>query len=114
MDKTPALSDLEYFVSIVSIGSLSGAARKLRVQQSTLTVAIQRLERAAGASLLIRTRTGVQPTQAGRIFLERSQLLLEQWYGITQAVSGKKKDLRTRLSLGCHQSTGLYALKKLF
>lgn len=112
MDKTPALSDLEYFVSVVSEGSLTGASKRLRVQQSTLTMAIQRLETITGASLLVRARTGVQPTQAGKIFLERSKVLLEQWYAISNELSGKKMTMRTRLSLGCHQTTGLYCLKK--
>ncbi len=112
MDKTPTLSDLEYFISVVSEGSLTGASKRLRVQQSTLTMAIQRLETITGASLLVRARTGVQPTQAGRIFLEKSKVLLEQWYDVSNELSGKKKTMRTRLSLGCHQTTGLYALRK--
>jgi len=105
MDKTPAISDLEYFIAVVSGGSLTAASKKLRVQQSTLTMAIQRLEAITGASLLVRARTGVQPTQAGKIFLERSKVLVEKWYDISNELSGKTKTMRTRLSLGCHQTT---------
>lgn len=59
------LRQLEYFRAIVDAGSLSAAARALHVAQPTLTVAMRKLEREAGTSLLIRTAPGVVPTEAG-------------------------------------------------
>lgn len=114
MDKTPSLADLEYFSMVVAQGSITGAAKELRVQQSTVSIAIQRLESILGTSLLVRTRQGIEPTRAGRLFIEKAQSLLESWGELSRAISGSGKSYRTRFSLGCHQSTGLYTLKKFF
>jgi DNA-binding transcriptional LysR family regulator len=80
------------------------------VQQSTLTISLQRLEKISGANLLVRTKKGVKPTQMGKIFLEKSKLLLEQWSELKDEMNGKSA-FKKRILFGCHQSTGLYTLK---
>jgi DNA-binding transcriptional LysR family regulator len=110
MDKAPTLSDLEYFINVVTSGSLTRASKNLRVQQSTLTISLQRLEKISGTNLLVRTKKGVQPTQMGKIFLEKGKLLLEQWSALKDEMSGEET-FKHRILFGCHQSTGLYTLK---
>lgn len=67
---------LEYFKAIVDAGSLSGAARQLRMTQPPLSLAITKLEQELGVHLLERTAKGVNPTPAGRYLLENAERLL--------------------------------------
>jgi DNA-binding transcriptional LysR family regulator len=55
------------FVAAVEAGSLHGAADELGLTQSAVTKRIQALERRAGATLLERSRLGVEPTETGRM-----------------------------------------------
>ncbi len=53
------------FVAVLEAGSLSGAARRLRAQQPTLSRHIAELEAQLGVPLFERTGRGVTPTAAG-------------------------------------------------
>lgn len=112
MKKTPSLSDLEYFLTVVSNGSLLSASKTLGVQQSTLSVAIQRLESILEKSLLIRSRHGITTTREGQAFAGQARLLVEQWKEISESGSSKSSKSRERFSIGCHQSIGLYTLRR--
>lgn len=54
------------------------AARAIGISQPSLSRSIQELERRLGAKLFIRSRDGIEPTDVGRLFLERSQAVLVQ------------------------------------
>lgn len=112
MEKVPSLSDLQYLLAVISEGSFTKASRRLHVQQSTLTLAIQRVEQVVGHTLLVRNRTGVTPTRQGRTFMGKAQTLIESW---KMVVKDEEEDDRTfvaRFSIGCHQSIGRYVLKR--
>lgn len=70
------LRQLRYFVRTVELGSMSQAALDLEVAQSAISLQIQRLEGELSARLLLRTPTGVAPTDAGIAFLSHAQLAL--------------------------------------
>jgi DNA-binding transcriptional LysR family regulator len=70
--------DLEYFVTIVERGSLGAAAEALGVSQPSLSKCIQRLERALGVPLLVRSARGIAPTGLGEHLLHRSRHLLAE------------------------------------
>lgn len=63
------LRQIKYFVSTAESGSLSTAAKSLNISQSAITTAIQGLERDIGYKLLIRSKSGVDLTDEGRLFL---------------------------------------------
>jgi DNA-binding transcriptional LysR family regulator len=58
---------LAAFVAAVETGSIQDAAAALMLTQSAATKRIQSLERSLGAQLLVRSRSGVRPTQIGRV-----------------------------------------------
>ncbi|SHK51749.1 LysR family transcriptional regulator [Paraburkholderia terricola] len=70
------LRQLRYFVRIVECGSMGRAAIELDVVTSTLSQQISRLESELSVRLLQRTKTGIQPTEAGLAFWHRAQLVL--------------------------------------
>lgn len=58
-------SDLLLFDAIMREGSITGAARKLGEPKATVSRRLQRLEKAAGASLFDRTSRWLRPTPLG-------------------------------------------------
>ena len=75
------------FVTIVEAGSISKAASLLHIAQPALTQQIQALESDLGVNLLERTSKGVSPTDAGRLFFDRAQMLLRLAGSIRQDVA---------------------------
>ncbi|MFP3710061.1 LysR family transcriptional regulator [Paraburkholderia sp. SIMBA_009] len=67
---------LRVFVAIVDSGSISAAARKLRISQPTLSRQLQALEVRAGAALLRRDTHRMSLTDAGQQILADAQALL--------------------------------------
>ena len=61
------LRQCRYFVAVVDAKSITSAARKLHVVQSAVSHQVARLEEELQAMLLERTRSGVVPTEAGRL-----------------------------------------------
>lgn len=64
--RTPELAELRAFCAAVDLGSLSRAARLLRVSQPALSKRLRALEDLAGSPLLERSTRGVSPTPVGR------------------------------------------------
>ena len=73
------LRHLRFFVAIVEEGSFTTAAEKrLHTAQPSLSRQIRDLEYEVGTPLLLRNARGVEPTAAGRAFLEHARLALAQ------------------------------------
>ncbi len=104
------LTQLRYLLAIAQAGSLSAAAKKLRVSQPTLTVAMRRLEEELGSTLLTRDHRGVSLTSTGealRVHAEQAVSLLES---ATLQVRELERSLEGSFILGCHESLGAYFL----
>src|SRR4029450_7642752 len=73
------LRHLRYFVAVVEEGSLTTAAElRLHTSQPSLSRQIRDLEYQVGAELLSRSVHGVEPTAAGKAFLDHARLALMQ------------------------------------
>ncbi|WP_415924784.1 helix-turn-helix domain-containing protein [Streptomyces sp. AK08-01B] len=59
------------FVAVVEEGGLSAAARRLHISQPALSHTVSGLEREFGVQLLVRSSTGVRPTDAGLTLLAK-------------------------------------------
>ncbi|MEU1601324.1 LysR family transcriptional regulator [Streptomyces sp. NPDC005708] len=70
------LRELRAFVAVVEEHGMSAAARRLHVSQSALSQTVSSLERQLGLKLLIRTNTGVHPTQEGGALLAEARALI--------------------------------------
>ena len=63
------IAQVEAFVETARQGNLSRAAEALHVTQPALTARLQALEAELGSALFVRSRRGMQLTDAGRAFL---------------------------------------------
>ena len=75
MDRLEAMAML---VSSVEEGSLSAAARKLRIPVATLTRNVNELEATVGTKLLVRTTRKLLLTDAGADYVAAARRILEQ------------------------------------
>ncbi|MFF5278896.1 LysR substrate-binding domain-containing protein [Streptomyces sp. NPDC000133] len=64
------------FVAVVEEGGLSAAARRLHISQPALSHTVSGLEREFGVQLLVRSSTGVRPTDAGLTLLAEARGVL--------------------------------------
>jgi LysR family nitrogen assimilation transcriptional regulator len=70
------LRRLKYFIKIVDVGSLTQAADILHIAQPALSQQLATLEGEVDQQLLIRTKRGVTPTNAGKILYTHAQAIL--------------------------------------
>ncbi len=68
--------ELTNILTIAEEGSLSKAAEKLFVSQSSLSQFLKSYEAAIGCSLFVRTSTGMRPTEAGERVLEAAHQIV--------------------------------------
>ena len=73
------LKELNYVVTVANEGSISRAAEKLFMSQSSLSQAIRVLEQDLGTSVFVRTTRGVRPTAAGDAFIFHAKQILQQY-----------------------------------
>ena len=67
--------DLRFVLAIVRAGSLSGAARRLAVDQTTVGRRLNVLEERLGAALFFRSRAGFRLTEAGETALAQLEVM---------------------------------------
>lgn len=97
------LRQLRYFVRVVELGSISGAAQDLELVQSALSQQISRLESELSTRLLQRSPKGVTPTEAGLAFFHEAQLVLRH---VEQAVrAAQQARLTGSVSVGMAPTT---------
>jgi DNA-binding transcriptional LysR family regulator len=99
------LRQLEMFVSVAKLGSMSAAADALLVSQSAVASALNGLEQAFGAQLTIRRKAhGVGLTPSGRYVLDRAQGLLNAAVDLELHTADAGAQLRGALTLGCYRT----------
>jgi DNA-binding transcriptional LysR family regulator len=104
------LTHLRYFQVIATCGSLTAAARVLRVSQPALTVAMHNLEERFGTTLLLRERTGVRLTTTGEELLRHAAEMFALVERAEQQIKGLESGDVGNFVVGCHESLGAYFL----
>jgi DNA-binding transcriptional LysR family regulator len=98
------LRHLRMFVAVAEEGSIHGGARRLMIAQPALSSAMRKLEREVGGPLIIRSRQGVELTDAGNTLLRDAWKFLgqfDQMVAAVQDVAGcERQTLRVGLTAG--------------
>jgi DNA-binding transcriptional LysR family regulator len=72
------LTDLSLFRHVVEAGSITHGADRAHLALAAASTRIRNMEDVLGVPLLIRSRQGVTPTQAGRTLLQHARVILRQ------------------------------------
>ncbi|MFC1417788.1 LysR family transcriptional regulator [Streptacidiphilus cavernicola] len=100
------LRRLRYFLAVAEERNFTRAAERLHIAQPALSRQVRELERELGVELLSRTTHKVEPTEAGRMLLERGPALLDAadslWRGVRAFADGRLGSV----SLGYGMSAG--------
>jgi LysR family nitrogen assimilation transcriptional regulator len=101
---------LRYFVKIIDLGSLTGAAEVLHIAQPALSQQLSTLEEEFQQRLVIRTKQGVTPTAAGLVLYRHAQTILRQLDQACSDVSSAGQNLSGSVSIGLAPGTAASAL----
>jgi LysR family nitrogen assimilation transcriptional regulator len=101
---------LKYFVKIVDIGSMTQAANVLHIAQPALSQQLVTLETEMQQQLVIRTKRGVTPTEAGKVLYGHAQLILRQCEQAQSDVNATGLELSGQVSVGLAPGTAASAL----
>lgn len=85
--------DLKLFLAVARSGSISGAAKKLDIQHSTVSRRLRKLEEALGARLLERKNSGYELTPAGENVRQAADRMDTEVMQVDAAVLGKDANL---------------------
>jgi DNA-binding transcriptional LysR family regulator len=81
-------NDARYFLAVARLGSLSKAARHLRVQQSTVGRRLAALEAALDTRLFERTSDGYVATSAGEAFVAHAERIEDEALAAERQLAG--------------------------
>ncbi len=102
--------DLRFFLAIARHGSLSVAAKELRVAQSTVGRRLASLEASLGVRLLNRTPDGYVPTLAGESVREQAERLEAEALSLERNVAGRDTRLSGLVRVTCAQTVANHIL----
>lgn len=100
------LDGLVAFVAVANAGSISEAARQLRLSKSTVSERLTELERAIGANLLQRTSRQFALTADGSAFLERAKRIVAEANEAKEELSRRRGELAGPLRLAAPRGFG--------
>lgn len=72
------LTDLRLFANIVEAGSITGGAAQTHMTLASASQRVLGMEETLGTRLLLRSKQGVQPTEAGRTLVHHARIVLQQ------------------------------------
>ncbi|OLR92796.1 LysR family transcriptional regulator [Actinokineospora bangkokensis] len=98
------LRSLEYFVAVAEVGSFTGAAARLHLVQSTLSVAVRGLEHELGVPLFERSTRRVELTAAGRELLGPARAALRAAEAVRDTAAGLADGTSGTLRIGIMHS----------
>lgn len=86
-------AEIQDFLAVAETGSLSAAARKLRVSQPTMGRRISSLESNLGTSLFVRTARGLALTETGDKILDHARLMEHEALAVDRIAGGSDQTL---------------------
>lgn len=93
------LNSVTLLLEVVHGGSLSAAARTLRLPVSSVSRRIAALEEALGVALLVRTTRSLRLTDAGTLYVERAGRAVEELNAIHQDLRVLRDEPRGRVRI---------------
>lgn len=105
-----AWDDQQAFLAVVETGSLSGAARQLRVAQPTVRHRVEALEQALGTVLFTRSPGGLVPTEQARALAVHARAMSLASEAFVRAASGPSGEVAGTVRLSVSEFVGVEVL----
>lgn len=106
------ITDITNFVETSTCSTIVEAARKLEISQPALSESLKRLELDLGFIVFYRSRSGIQLTSSGKVFLAKAQSLMQSIDNLE--ITNDKENVfggRT-ITIGCHTTVAQYSIPK--
>jgi len=103
MDRIP---DLNLFLRVLDLGSISAAARSLDMSVAAASQRLQRLEQSLGVRLFHRTTRRLRLTREGEALVEQGRTLIEDLDALTNGLQKSAGDLAGTLRVSLPASFG--------
>lgn len=108
------LKQLEYFQMTSRLKNITRAAKRLRVSQPNITVAIKKLEAELGIQLFDRSQKQLSLTPEGAVFLNRIALALRNIQDAVLEVNDYKKLQKGTIKIGIPSMIGAFLFPRIF
>ncbi len=109
----PNWDDMRVFLAVARAESLSGAARRLRLDPATAGRRVARLEQAMGAPLFAKSPQGYALTEAGQRLLAHAERAEAEMVAGTEALSGRAGGLSGQIRVGAPDGCANYLLPQV-
>ena len=106
-------SDLSVILAICRAGSLSGAARTLGCNHSTVFRKLNAIETGTGVRFFERLPEGYAMTDAGRTAMEYAERIEAEVHGLSREVLGQDLRLRGRVTITAMEGLAIKVLPRL-
>jgi len=94
------LDQLKYAIEVMRTKQFSKAAENCHISQPSLSVQVSNLEAELGYKLFVRSRQGVEITEAGRELLTQAQTVVDQANQLKEMAREMKGEVKGHLKLG--------------
>ena len=101
------LRQIHYFVAIAERGSISAASACIHIAQPALSAQLAALENELGVALFTRHRRGVTLTEAGEVFFEHAEKIVEAMAAARSAVLSIASQPKGEVTFGLPVTTSM-------
>ena len=102
--------ELSYLLAIAEEKSISKAAERLYMSQSSLSESLSGMESRLGSKLFVRTSAGVRPTEAGLLMIQYANETLSEFHRVKDQIQDIKELKGGEVILGISSFRGSYLL----
>ncbi|WP_020678281.1 LysR family transcriptional regulator [Geopsychrobacter electrodiphilus] len=106
--------DMRFFLAVARTGSISGGAKQLEVQHSTVSRRLRALEETLGTRLIERKKTGYELTPAGEHIKQSAIRVEREMLGVDEALLGKDAALAGPLHVSALNNMASSILMPMF
>lgn len=108
------IKEFEYVIALAEAGSLSLASEKLFLSQPSLSKFLKKLENSLGTTLFMRTSTGIQLTNSGKIYVDNAEKILQAYRRTKNKINDIENLDAGRVDFGISTYRGSYLFPKIF
>ena len=104
------IKHIQYVLTVLREGSITGASKKLYVSQPALSQTIKQIEQDLGAPIFDRTTDPISLTYAGQKYVDAAQQMLDIDRNLRAQIAELKNEIHGRLRVGISVQRGLQLL----